>query len=356
MFRGFAIWCRLSSSVKKIILLLCFIAEIPISIFCAHKISASYLNAYMESSNIWGIFLLVLSVFVVGGMLFHMAEKSTENFSLLGYWTALSHFECYAYVVCDMIPWMELGLFLTLIFGTYGPMSPVTIILLAMIADCLFIFAGYRWARRKEVRGTIGRYSEERKPYIIRRPFVQLLWVMLHQRLRCMEVTAVTILMDAAFIVLCPFVQGNTLFVIGVVFALFILLLEDRYFENEGINFAYYRSIGISLKKYLLVQICASVIYSEGIVMIISLMSNLGFARSSCLLLILLWFSLYWNLSFVYIESNESWDRVAKFWFEIMCFCISILPIANVIWIIRIYTKMKKGWGYDRTETCHKTI
>ena len=356
MFRGFAIWCRLSSGIKKMILLLCFIAEIPVSIFCAHKISASHLSAYIGSSNIWAMVLLVLSVFMAGGMLFHTAEKSTENFSLLGYWTTLSNFECYEYVVCDMIPWMELGLFFPLLFGTYEHTSLVTIMLLAMIADGLFVFAGFRWAKRKEARGTIGGYSKEKNPNIIHRPFVQLLLFMLRQRLRCIEVTAVTILMDAAFIVLCQFVQGNTLFVIGVIFALFILLLEDRYFENEGINFTYYRSIGISLNKYLLVQVCASIIYSEGIVMMISLMSNLGFARSSCLLLILFWFSFYWNLSFVYIESNESWDRVAKFWFEIMCFCISILPIANVIWVVRTYVKMKKGWGYDRTETYHKTI
>lgn len=287
MFRGFVIWCRLSSGIKRMILLLCFIAEIPISIFCARKISVSYLNAYIRSSSVWGIFLLVLSVFVTGGMLFQMAEKSTENFSILGYWTALSYFECYEYVVCDMIPWMELGLILTLIFGTYVHMSPVTVILFAMIADCLFILTGFLWAKRKEARGTIGRYSEERRPFIIDRPFVQMLWIMLKQRLRCIEVTAVTILMDAVFIVLCLFVQENALFVIGVIFALFIVLLEDRYFENEGINLTYYRSIGVSLEKYLLVQICASVIYSEGIIMIISMMSNLGFVRSLGLLLIL---------------------------------------------------------------------
>ena len=322
-------------------------AEIPISIFCARIISNSYLNAYIGSSNAWGIFLLALSVFVTGGMLFPMAEKSAETLSLLGYWTALSHFECYEYVVCDMIPWMELGFILPLLFGTYGRLSPATIILLAMIADCLFIFAGLRWAKHKEARGTTGGYSEKMKPYTIRQPFVQLLWIMLHQRLRCIEVTAVTILMDAAFIVLYRFVQGNALFVIGVIFALFILLLEDRYFENEGVNFTYYRSIGVSFEKYLSVQICAAVIYSEGIVAIVLLMSNLGIARSLGLLLILFWFSLYWSLSFVYIERNESWDRVAKFWFEIMCFCISILPIANLIWGIRMYTKMKKGWSYD---------
>ena len=153
--------------------------------------------------------------------------------------------------------------------------------------------------------------------------------------------------MDAAFVLLSQFVQGRALFVTSVIFALFILLLEDRFFEKEGINFTYYRSIGISFNKYLLVQICSSVIYSEGIVMIIILMSNLGIVRSLGLLLILIWISVYWSLSFIYIERNESWDRVAKFWFEIMCFCISLLPIANIIWSIRMYTKMKKGWSYD---------
>lgn len=347
MFRGFAIWCRLSSSMKKLILLLCFIAEIPISIFCAHRISVSYLNAYMSSSGMWGIFLLVLSVFATGVMLFQMAEKSTESFSLLGYWTALSPFECYEYIVCDMMPWMELGLILTLLFGTYGRMSPVTIILLAMIADCLFIFAGFRWAKCKEARGTIVEYFKERKSYIIRQPFVQLLWIMLHQRLRCIEVTAVTILMNAAFIVVCQFVQGNALFVAGVIFAHFILLLEDRYFEHEGVNYTYYRSIGISLKKYLLVQLCTSVIYSEGIAIIALLLNDLGLAQFICLLLLLVWFSLYWNISFIYIESREYQDRILKFWLELGCLCISVLPIANIIWVVRIYTKMKKGWSYD---------
>ena len=216
-----------------------------------------------------------------------------------------------------------------------------------MIADFLFIFAGFRWVKHKEARGAMGGYSVKRRLYTIREPFVQLLWIMLRQRLRCIEVTAVTILMDAAFIFLYRFVQGNALFVIGVIFALFILLLEDRYFENEGISFTYYRSIGVSFNKYLLVQICAAAIYSEGVVAIVLWMSNLGIVRSLGLLLILLWFSFYWSLSFVYIERNESWDKVAKFWFEVMCFCISMLPIANIIWGIRMYTKMKKGWSYD---------
>ena len=347
MFRGFAVWCRLSSSIKKIVLFICLIAEIPISIFFARKISVSYLNDYIEPSGIWGIALLVLSVFVTGGMLFQVAVKSTEDFLLLGYWNVLSHLECYEYVVCDMIPWMELGLFLTLIFGTYGHMSPVTVMFLAALTDCLFIFMGFRWAKRKEARGTIGGHSKERKSYMIRQPFVQLLWIMLHQRLRCIEVTVVTILMDAAFIVLCTFVQGNVLFVTGVIFVLFILLLEDRYFEHEGFNYTYYRSIGISLKKYLLVQLCTSVIYSEGIAIIALLLNDLGLAQLICLLLLLVWFSLYWNISFIYIESHEHQDRILKFWFELGCLCISILPIANIIWVVKIYTKMKKGWSYD---------
>ncbi len=231
-------------------------------------------------------------------------------------------------------------------FGSYNCMHPFGIVVAVLGIDFLVILMGVHYARAKSVKGKSRKAFGERKGYVITLPILQLIWMALRQRLRCWDVTFMTIFMDIIFIILCQVFKGDALFVVSVVFMIFLYLLEDRFFEIEGMNVTYYKSIGISLKKYLYVQIWSSIVYSEIIVLIFFAINSQSVLQIILFVLLLFVFSFYWCVSFIYSESKNL-ERFAKFWYEIIRLWISFVPIVNVVWIYKKYNKMKKEWNHD---------
>ncbi len=112
MLEGFYIWNRLTLFSKKLVLLILFILELPMSISFFHSGYVSFLDANPRMSEMWQLLFFSFLIFYFASILFRMAQKEMEDFLLIAYWTSLSHRGCYTYIICTLIPWIELGLFL----------------------------------------------------------------------------------------------------------------------------------------------------------------------------------------------------------------------------------------------------
>lgn len=355
MLKGFTIWNHLTLISKKLLLLVLFLLEIPLSISFFHKRYVSFLDANSWMRSGWQLLLFGFCVFYFAGMLFRMAQKEMEEFQLIAYWTSLSDGGCDAYVLCRLIPWMELGLLFALTFGNYDYLHPLGIVVGVLCVDVVCICMGVRYARLKSVRGKAQSGDGQRKAYIVKSPALQMLVLSLKQRLRCWDMTAVTIVFHIIFIVLCRLMNGNILFAVSIIFMMFLYLFQDRFFESEGMNFTYYKNIGIPLKKYLHVQVYASILYCEIPILIFLVIYSRNLLQIILFITLLFFFSFYWNISFMYIESRNS-ERFLKFWYEIISLWISIIPIINILWIYTKYKRLQKEWNHDYITKCHQTV
>ncbi len=347
MLKGLTIWNDLTLASKKIMLLFLFILEIPLSIFFLHKRYVSFLDANSWMTEGWQWLLFGICVFYFAGMLFRLAQKEMEEFQLLAYWTSLSDRGCQAYIICTLIPWMELGLLFVLSFGNYDCVRPWTIVIGVICVDVVCIRLGICFARRKSVRGKIQKYTVIPKKYRIQSPILQMMGSAVRQRLRCFDVTAMTLLVNVIFIVLCRMITGKALFVMSVIFMIFLYVLQDRVYESEGISFAYYRGIGIPFHKYLWIQVCSSILYSVVPVLIFFAIYSHSMLQIAVFALLIVAFSFYWNVFFVYNESRNQQKQMAKFWYEIISLWISIIPVINVLWIYSKYKSLQKEWNHD---------
>jgi len=346
MLNGFTVWNRLTLVPKKLILLALFMLEIPLSISFFHTRYASFLDANPWMRPGWQLLLFAFCVFYFAGVLFRMAQKEMEDFSLIAYWTSLSDCGCDTYIICTLIPWMELSLLFALTFGNYHWVHPMGIVIGVLGVDAVFIRMGVRCARVKSVRGKSQKGDWQRKAYIVKSPALQMLVLSFKQRLRCWDMTAMIIVFNLIFIALCQLIKGNILFVVSIIFMMFLYLFQDRFFESEGMNFTYYKNIGIPFKKYLRVQVCTSILYCEILVLVFFVIYSQSVLQIVLFLSLLLFFSFYWNVSFIYIESRKQ-ERFLKFWYEIISFWISVIPIINLLWIYTKYKKLQKEWNYD---------
>ena len=343
MLKGFTIWNRLTLVPKKVILLVLFMLEIPLSISFFHRRYASFLDANSWITEGWQLLLFGICVFYFAGMLFRLAQKVMEEFSLIAYWTSLSESGCNTYVLCELIPWMELGLAFALTFGNYNMVHPFIIIVGVISVDMVCIRLGVVYTRVKRVGRSIQKPLGMKKVHHINSPMLRLMNTAFKQRLRCHDVTVSTVLVMVIYIALCGVVTGKALFVMAVLFMMFLYVLQDRVFESEGISLTYYKSIGIPLKKYLFVQMCSSVVFSQIPVFIVLAICGHSILQMGLFVLLMVAFSFYWNVLFLY---NEMWNRdkrMVKFWIEIISLWMSIIPIINVLWI---YTR------YQRLQSC----
>lgn len=347
MLKGIIIWNRLSLLSEKLLLLVCFLLEFPLSILFFNKIYISFINTHPQITIVWQILLFILCIFSVGNILVQMAKKEMENFSLIEYWASLSYCECFTYITCKLLPWIELGQFFSLMFGIYNLVSPLMIILVSLSVDIFAIHIGLCRSKRSAHKRKPTKKITSKMPQIIHKPFIQLIWIFLCQRLRCMEVTFATIIMNILYIIINQITSGSLFFILSIIFTIFLLLVSDRYFESEGNSFLYYKSIGLSLKKYLFIQFCASILYSEFVIICLLPFNNMSVLRTGIYLLLLIWFIIYWNITYIYIENKYKQNNIAKFWFEFICFWISIFPIINLLWIRKMFLYIKRRWNYD---------
>ncbi|MBQ2802023.1 MAG: hypothetical protein IJF03_11645 [Lachnospiraceae bacterium] len=354
MKKSFRLWIAISNVFYKVIQFVLAIALIIVAqIFVVPVFEEKIAGVKMISSNHLRVFVTIAFLVAFVAALIHGMYKTILENKELEYILSLRKTEYYLYVLFQKSSWYYMYMIvITAMTGAFGYEKVLAVVLYTILylavtyityfVACKQIYFGKDICfREKRTRDKVNRTKVVKE-----NAYIELILLGIKERYAFFEIFFCKIaVVFIGVIVGKGGISRNIILTIYCFLALVLILANDAYWKNEKEKIKLFCGIGISHKKYIVVNLISGIIFNLLLLALLFSVFSKNIAVGIVFVCIGIFMQLYWNVIYLYTNLRLPDDsEILVMVLYIFWMIIGLIPIMNIFLLVYVLKKIGSCW------------